>query len=154
MPRVSMYPGVAQTISALGDTAETRQKQAFTGGYTFETTLDTKAQDAAAETARKNLGEPGDFRVPDGGLFRPRPDEVYVPTAALVVEIVLPDDKTWEKLGFYAAHRVEELLIVDPQERRVHLLALQPNGEYGPIERSVLIALGPAELAEQIDWPE
>ena len=101
-----------------------------------------------------NLGEPDDFRVPDGGLFRPRPDEVYVPTAALVVEIVLPDDKTWEKLGFYAAHRVEELLIVDPQERRVHLLALQPNGEYGPIERSVLIALGPAELAEQIDWPE
>jgi Uma2 family endonuclease len=100
-----------------------------------------------------NLGEPNDFRVPDGGIFRPGPDEVYVPTAALVVEIVSTDDKTWEKLGFYAAHKVDELLIVDSQERRVHWLALQPGGEYREIERSALLALGPVELAEQIDWP-
>jgi Uma2 family endonuclease len=100
-----------------------------------------------------NLGEPDDFRVPDGGIFRPGADEVYVPTAALVVEIVSTDDKTWEKLGFYAAHQVDELLIVDPQERRVHWLAVQPEGEYREIERSALVALGPAELAEQIDWP-
>jgi len=50
-----------------------------------------------------NLGEPDDDRVPDGGLFRPGPHEVYMATAALVVEIVSPDDKTWEKLDFYAA---------------------------------------------------
>jgi hypothetical protein len=91
--------------------------------------------------------------VPDGGIFRPGPDEVYVPTAALVVEIVCTDDKTWEKLGFYAAQKVDELLIVDSQERRVHWLALQPGGEYREIERSALLALGPVELAEQIDWP-
>jgi hypothetical protein len=54
-----------------------------------------------------NLGEPEDYRVPYGGLFRPGPDEVYVPTAALVVEIISPDDNTWEKLGFYAAHGVD-----------------------------------------------
>jgi Uma2 family endonuclease len=101
-----------------------------------------------------NLGEPDDYRVPDGGLFRPGPNEVYVPTAALVVEIVSPDDETWEKLGFYAAHRVDELLIVDPRERRVHWLALHASGEYGPIERSGLIALGPVELGERIDWPK
>lgn len=101
-----------------------------------------------------NLGEPEDYRVPDGGLFRPGPDGVYVPTAALVVEIVSPDDKTWEKLGFYAAHGVEELLIVDPQARRVQWLALQPGGEYQPIERSALIALGADELAASIDWPD
>jgi len=101
-----------------------------------------------------NLGEPDDYRVPDGGLLHPGPGEVYVPTAALVVEIVSPDDTTWEKLGFYAAHGVGELLIVDPQERRVHWLELQPEGEYRPVERSGLIALGPAELAARIDWPE
>ena len=101
-----------------------------------------------------NLGEPDDYRVPDGGLFRPGPDEVYVPTAALVVEIVSPGDESWQKLGFYAAHDVDELLIVDPEQRRVHWLALQPGGEYREIERSSLIALGPAELAEQIDWPD
>jgi Uma2 family endonuclease len=101
-----------------------------------------------------NIGEVDDYRVPDGVLLRPGQDAVYLPTAELVVEIVSPGDETWEKLGFYAAHDVDELLIVDPQGRRVHWLALQPNGEYGAIERSALIALGPAELVERIDWPE
>ncbi len=101
-----------------------------------------------------NLGEPDDYRVPDGGLFRPGPHAVYLPTAALVVEIVSPDDKTWDKLGFYAAHGVDELLIVDPQERKVHWLSLNTKGEYRPSEQSALIALGPAELAELINWPD
>lgn len=103
-----------------------------------------------------NLGEPGDYRVPDGGLHRARPgsEVVYLPTAALVVEIVSPDDQTWEKLDFYAAHGVDELLIVDPEERRVDWLGLETDGRYQPVERSKLLALGPAELAGRIDWPE
>jgi len=100
-----------------------------------------------------NLGEPDDYRVPDGGLFEPGPDEVYLATAALVVEIVSPGDKTWDKLGFYAAHDVSELLIVDPKERRVHWLGLQTDGEYSPVEPSTLIAFGPAELSARIDCP-
>jgi Uma2 family endonuclease len=99
-----------------------------------------------------NLGEPNDFRVPDGGLFRPGPDAVYLPTAALVVEIVSPGDKTWEKLDFYAAHQVDELLIVDPQERQVHWLGMAGEG-YEPLERSTLIDLGPDELATRLSWP-
>jgi len=99
-----------------------------------------------------NLGEPDNYRVPDGGVFRPGPDEVYVATAALVVEVVSPDDKTWEKLGFYAAHQVDELLIADPQERQVTWLGLA-GGEYEPLARSSLIELGPEELAQRIDWP-
>jgi hypothetical protein len=58
----------------------------------------------------------------------------------------------WEKLPFYAAHHVDELLIVDPEKRSVSWLGLS-GGEYQPIERSTLIALGPSELAERIDWP-
>lgn len=77
-----------------------------------------------------------------------------MPTAELVGEIVSPGDESWQKLGCYAAHDVTELLIVDPQERGVDWLALQRGGEYQPIERSALIALGPAELAERIDWPD
>jgi Uma2 family endonuclease len=99
-----------------------------------------------------NLGEPDDYRVPDGGLFGPGPDEVYVPTAALVVEIVSPEDKTWEKLGFYAAHGVDELLIVDPELRKVDWLALR-DGEYAAVDRSSLIELSVSELADRIDWP-
>ncbi|MGA2010896.1 MAG: hypothetical protein ABSH51_10270 [Solirubrobacteraceae bacterium] len=41
-----------------------------------------------------NLGEPDDYRVPDGGLHREREDRVYYATAALVVEIVSPADET------------------------------------------------------------
>ncbi len=100
-----------------------------------------------------NLGSSEhDFRVPDGGLHRPDAGGVWQPTAALVVEIVSPGDETWQKLPFYAAHQVDEVLIVDPAERAVHWLALT-GGEYRPIEHSGLIELGPNDLVERIDWP-
>ena len=100
-----------------------------------------------------NLGESEhDFRVPDGGLHRPGAAGVWLSTAALVVEILSPDDETWQKLPFYAAHDVDELLIVDPTERTVTWLGLRER-EYQPIQRSGLIKLGPIELAQQLDWP-
>jgi Uma2 family endonuclease len=99
-----------------------------------------------------NLGEPEDYRVPDGGVHRPGPDQMYYETTASVVEIVSPGDESWDKLAFYAAHEVDELLIVDPEEHAVHWLGLA-DGEYRAIERSGLIDLGPGGLAEQIDWP-
>lgn len=101
-----------------------------------------------------NLGRSEhDFRVPDGGMHREFYDQVWYPTAAMVVEIVSPDDETWEKRPFYAAHGVDELLIVDPQERSVHWLALSGNEEYREIDHSGLIELGSAELAARIEWP-
>ena len=100
-----------------------------------------------------NLGEPDDYRVPDGGLLRPDvPDAVYLPSAALVIEIVSPNDKSWEKLDFYAAHGVPELLIVDPELRKVDWLALR-DGKYTAVDRSGLIELSAGELADRIDWP-
>jgi hypothetical protein len=100
-----------------------------------------------------NLGDSEyDFRVPDGGLHRPGAGGVWLHTAALVVEIVSPGDETWQKLPHYAAHEVDEVLIVDPAEHAVQWLGLS-SGEHRQIERSGLIDLGPKELAEQIDWP-
>jgi len=100
-----------------------------------------------------NLGESEhDFRVPDGGLHRPGATGVWLSTAAVVVEILSPDDESWQKLPFYAEHRVDEVLLVDPAERTVTWLALR-DGDYEPVERSGLIELGPIELARQIDWP-
>lgn len=64
----------------------------------------------------------------------------------------LPGDEAWEKLPFYAAHHVDEILIVDPDTRHAHWLALTPD-RYEPIEHSALIELGPSELAQRIDWP-
>lgn len=104
-------------------------------------------------TSQFNLGESEhDFRVPDGGLHRPGAGGMWHPSAALVIEIVSPGDESWQKLPFYAKHNVDEVLIVDPAERKVTWLALR-EGEYRSVQRSGLIELGPTELAEQIDWP-
>ncbi len=100
-----------------------------------------------------NLGEPDDYRVPDGGLHRPGPDELWNTTAALVIEILLPGDKSWGKLPFYAEHQVDELVIVDPAERAVRWLSLEIGGDYRAVDRSRLLDLGLSELASQIDWP-
>ncbi len=100
-----------------------------------------------------NLGESEhDFRVPDGGLHRPGAAGVWHASAAAVVEILSPDDETQQKLPFYAAHDVDEVLLIDPAKRTVTWLALA-DGEYQPVGRSALIDLSPTELAEQIDWP-
>ncbi len=101
-----------------------------------------------------NIGEPEDFRVPDGGLLRGRQDATWNPTAALVVEIVSPGDESREKLPFYAAHDVDEVLIVDPATRTCDWLALQAaGGEYRPVQRSGLLDVAVSDLVEQIDWP-
>jgi Uma2 family endonuclease len=100
-----------------------------------------------------NLGESEqDFRVPDGGLHRPGAAGLWHSTAALVVEILSPGDESWQKLPFYAEHRVDEVLLVDPATQTVTWLALG-DGDYQPVAASALIALGPNELAEQLDWP-
>jgi Uma2 family endonuclease len=102
--------------------------------------------------AASNLGDRDDYRGPDGLLQHPGADRLFYPTAALVLEVVSPGDETWDKLAFYAAHEVEELLIVDPQQRTVDWLTLEA-GHYRPTTQSALIDLGPASLANQIDWP-
>jgi Uma2 family endonuclease len=101
-----------------------------------------------------NLGSSEhDFRVPDGGLHRARRWGTWETTAPLVVEIVSPDDETWDKLAFYADHNVDEVIIVDPQQRSVDWLSLG-HGEYRKVDRSAVIELGPDELHKQLDWPE
>lgn len=111
------------------------------------------ADDAGLElTGGVGLGQLDDFRVPDLALHRPGAAGQWQPTAALVVEIVSPDDQSWEKLDFYAAHLVDEVVIVDPSKREAAWLGL--DGErYGPVERSRLIELARAELVQQLGWP-
>lgn len=100
-----------------------------------------------------NLGSSkDDYRVPDLGVHRDPQLAVWIPTAAIAVEVLSPDDDTWKKLPFYARHEVDELLIVDPAERSVTWLVLR-EGEYRPIELSEVLELSASALAEQIDWP-
>jgi hypothetical protein len=117
--------------------------------------LDAPARAAGLILAmsESNLGESEhDFRVPGGGPHRPGAAGVWHATAGAVVEILSPGDESREKLPFYAAHEVDEVLLVDPAERTVTWLALR-DGTFEPVQRSGLIDLGPFDLAEQLAWP-
>src|SRR5262249_52947686 len=72
-----------------------------------------------------NRGTAEDFRVPDRGLLRDPPTSAWASTAALVVEIESAGDETWDKLGFYAEHDVDEVLIVSAEKRSVVWLVLR-----------------------------
>lgn len=97
------------------------------------------------------IGVRDDHRVPDLALLRPPVEPQWQPTAALAVEVLSWREPAAKKLEFYAAHQIDELVIVDPEQRRVDWLALR-EGAYEPVRRSGVIDLGPAELAQQIDW--
>ncbi len=103
-------------------------------------------------TTQFNLGELGDFRVPDGGYHRGAPSGVFLPTAAIVVEILSPDDETWLKFDFYARHGVDEICVVDPRRREVRWFVLAGTA-YEETGASPLLGVTAAELVAAIDWP-
>ncbi len=97
-----------------------------------------------------NLGTPEDYRVPDGGFHRVLPEGVYVASAPVVVEIVSPDDETFAKLGFYAAHGVLEVLVALPEERAVRCYD-PATGEQ--LTTSTVLGVDVSELSTQLEWP-
>lgn len=100
-----------------------------------------------------NLGEPDDFRVPDRGVHRTMPTGAYAASAALVVEVVSPHDESWEKLPFYAAHDVDEVVMVDPDSEVVTWLVREGDG-YVPTERSEVLGCTVADFVAEISFPE
>ncbi len=100
-----------------------------------------------------NIGDADDYRVPDRSVHRrPDPDAVFHATAALVVEIVSPGDTSWRKLDFYAGAGVEELVIVDPQERTVTWMA-SAGDSWQPARTSTVLGIEVATLVDGIRWP-
>ncbi len=77
---------------------------------------------------------------------------IWNPTAALVVEILSPEDESRRKLDFYVRAGVEEVLIVDPDERTVEWLARGRDG-FEPADGSDLLGITSTDLADRIDWP-
>lgn len=93
-----------------------------------------------------------DFRVPDLVYIRGRELAVYLPSAAVVVEVVSPGDESYVKFGFYFARGIDEVLIVDPQRKAVEWYGRGAEGfERGG--RSKLLDLDEATLHGEIDWP-
>jgi hypothetical protein len=99
-----------------------------------------------------NLGTADDYRVPDGGYHRGAPTDVWVPTARIVVEVVPPDDETSQKLDFYFAHGVEELVVADPETRTVRWWR-RGDRSFEPVDVSLLLGVRVADVVSEIDWP-
>lgn len=87
-----------------------------------------------------NLGAAQNYRVPDGGLLRDGDGGLYVSTAALVVEVISPDDESYAKLDHYAQHGVTELIYVHPEQHDVQLRRLTA-GTYRAVERLAVVDL-------------
>jgi Uma2 family endonuclease len=82
------------------------------------------------------------------------PTQMFVPTAAIVVEIVSPYDETYAKFVFYAAHDVEEIITADPDERRVRCWRRDERGtDYAEADGSAVLDVSAATLTTGIDWP-
>ena len=68
------------------------------------------------------------------------------------MEILSPDDETYEKFPFYAAHHVDEILVVESDGRRVRIFVLGADG-YDETGRSSLLDVDSATLEAAISWP-
>jgi Uma2 family endonuclease len=104
------------------------------------------------ESGPFNLGVADDFRVPDIGYQRDTPDGVWLPTAAIVVEVRSPDDETFDKFGFFFDHGVDELAVADPDARSVQWWLRGSQG-FEPTEHSALLDVSVADIVGAIDWP-
>ncbi len=100
-----------------------------------------------------------DYRVPDQMYHRPEHrSERGAEGAELVVEVRSPNDETYEKLEFYAALGVREVIVLHPLHPAVELYRLQdgamrqvPPGT--PLHSEVLgISLRIGDLKFQITW--
>ena len=100
-----------------------------------------------------NLGEKDDYRVPDRGYHRGVPTGTWLATAAVVVEILSPDDETFDKFGFYARHGVDEVLVADPSSRTVTLWRRVSDAGYEEVAASSLLGVTATELTAAIAWP-
>jgi hypothetical protein len=80
-------------------------------------------------------------RVPDGSFFRSRPGT-----------LLSPDDETWEKVDFYAAQGVQEILVAHPEERWVLCYDLQADPS-AAVLRSRVLDISRDEVVAQVDWP-
>lgn len=90
----------------------------------------SRGLDAWYETGLYRPGTDEDWRVPDLMIASPevRTERGVDGSAALVIEIRSPSDESYEKLPFYASLGVGEVLLVDPDDRRLELYRF-PHGD-------------------------
>lgn len=100
-----------------------------------------------------NIGGPENYRVPDRAYLRTSETALWNSTAAIVVEIVSPNDETRHKLDFYFDAGIDEFLIIDPEAHSVEWFV---RGDHGFVAAagSRLLDLPAAVLAADLTWPD
>jgi Putative restriction endonuclease len=93
-----------------------------------------------------------DHRVPDVVVVRERLDVVWVPTAAIVVDVLAPGHETYAKFNFYYARGVEEILVADPAKRAVTLFR-RGAAAFEETDMSAVLDAPLAAIAAGITWP-
>ncbi len=90
----------------------------------------------------RDAGPPADYRIPDltfvaagrEGILHP--DGVRGEGADAVIEIRSPEDETYDKLSFYAAVRVREVIVCDRDSKSPEIFRLAGNG-YVAVQRNI-----------------
>lgn len=116
-----MWDGVIHLVPPAG--SQHGKRQLRLGALLLEMLSHTGIM-GATEIGVFRPGRDDDYRVPDLAFGPPEvfSDRGVEGAATLVVEIRSPRDESWPKLDFYAEVGVEQVLIIDPAIRRVHLL--------------------------------
>jgi Uma2 family endonuclease len=100
-----------------------------------------------------NIGVRRDFRIPDATVLAassiPPEEEIFIPTAVLVVEVLSPRDDAYRKLGFYYRHDVQEVLLVDPAAAEVRIL-VRGEHEFELAGRSAVLGVSAEQLTAMI----
>ena len=92
-----------------------------------------------------------DYVVPDGGVVTGETG-LYAATALVVLEVLSPDDATFDKFTHYAAHGVSEVLVADPATRRVRAWQLT-DGAYVEGDTCRILELSMTDLTSAVAWP-
>jgi Uma2 family endonuclease len=98
-----------------------------------------------------NVGDANNFRVPDLGVHRAPVSAVWIPTAAIVVEVRSPDDETFDKFDFYFEHQVEEVLVADLVDRTVAWY-VRGTDAFVEHDRSELLGISADQVAVALHW--
>lgn len=123
-------------------------------GFTVLQALSARAEGAGLLVSGPvNVGTgPQDYRVPDGALVWAPVQGAWVPTAALVLEVLSPDDETWTKLPYYFARGVEEVLVAHPERQWLQCWVRGPAA-FESAERSGLLDAATNKLQAEVRWP-
>lgn len=116
--RDEMWNGVVHVVPPAGDAQQALQPELLYALYPL-----ARRAGLLQRVETGLFGHEHDFRVPDQLYCRPdQRSDRGAEGAELVIEIRSPGDETYEKIEWYGALGVRELLIVHPKGRRVELL--------------------------------